>query len=201
MCRFTGAYAWEDGQTPLEEDAYSGIGGYITATKENVFFFILTEYEFNFTQDELIDTFISTVAVNGTYFSGDKATVNKDFASFEPFSSVLSEQLNTYWAENDEYYEDSYYTESDYAEIGNITFGIGIIAVVMAVIPTLIVLIIAIVLIVKYSKNKKKLKELENKQFSGVIYQPVAQPYAQPSQPVAQPYGAQQAQSMAQPYA
>lgn len=199
MCRFTGAYAWEDGQTPIEEDAYSGIGGYITATKEKVYFFILTEYETNFTQDELIDTFISTVAVNGTYFSGDKATVSKNFDSFETFSSVLSEKLNTYWAENEEYYDDSYYTESDYAEIGNITFGIGIIAVVVTVIPTLIVLIVAIILISKYNKNRKKINELEKQQFAGAYCQQ-GMPYQPVTQPVAQPYGAQQAQTMAYPY-
>lgn len=207
MYKFIGAYAWTEDGLSDNMLSYSGIGGYVTATQENIYYFVIMEPE-KFSDTATLDKLMSTVVINGTYFDGDEIILSKDFASFESYNQVLSNELSAYWSEYEDFYDDEYYTNEDYAEIGNITYYIGIAMVAITVIPTLIVLIIAFVLILKYLKNKKRQEELEKNMFAGNIYQQGmpyqpygTQPYAQPSQQVNNQFAYQpvNVQSVTQP--
>jgi hypothetical protein len=178
MYKLQGTYLWDNGELTDEDLHTYGFYGYITATKENLYF-ITVLYEVENTElvvDELEETFAS-IYVNGTLFEGDKVSKDVDFASALTFKECVKRDAENYLSDlyGDEYFEDVPLNEEELAEYNKNVRMVCIILIVVFTLPTLIVIIVAIVLIAKHSKNKKKLKELENK--LGAPQAPVYTPY------------------------
>ncbi len=166
MYKLQGTYLWDNGEL-TEDDLHTyGFYGYMTATKENLYF-ITVLYEVENTElvvKELEETFAS-ICVNGTFFEGDKAAQNVDFASAMTFKDAVKRDAESYLSDfyGDEYYEDVPLNEEELEAYNKNVRIVCIVLIVVFAIPTLVVIIVAIVLIAKHSKNKKKLKTLENK--------------------------------------
>ena len=154
------------------EEYKTPFGGYMAATKENVYYFVILDSAESFSLQNEIDAVVSTVGINGTFFDGDKPTVKKDFASFDTFMDVLTTNATMYVksfeTSDDNYISDELPSSEETQAVLSIVF---VVVIIVFIVPTVVITIVAIILIVKYSKNKKKLKMLENEQFSGVVYQ------------------------------
>ena len=167
MYKLQGTYLWDNGEL-TEEDLHTyGFYGYMTATKESIYF-ITVLYEVENTErvvKELEETFAS-IYVNGTLFEGDKVSEKVDFASAKPFAQAVKDDATDYLSDlygEDSYYEDVPVNEEELAEYKENVRKVCIILIVVSAVPTAVIVLVAIILIVKYCKNKKKVKELEAK--------------------------------------
>ncbi len=176
MYKLRGTYAWEDDITPADEIQTYGFCGYMTATKENIYF-IISLYGVKGTDDaiELMEDMIPTAYINGTLLDGSKLTKAVDFSSYRPYAQAVKEDAadfyeNYYENYGDEFYEDVPLNEEEREEYKKIVRIVCIVLIVISLVPTIVVSVVAIILIAKYSKNKKKLKELEDKAAPAITY-------------------------------
>lgn len=149
-----GYYTFTD-SVDTEEEYYSCFITYIMATEENVFMVTYEDYEGDLSESEDIDEVLKTLAINGTFFEGDKPTVSHDFSKAQTYEDALSAA------------EDKLYGSDDYVEtIGGaldeetIIFTKVIIAIVF-IVPFIVITIVTIVLIILYVKKKKELNRFE----------------------------------------
>lgn len=186
------------------EDSKTAFGGYMAATKENVYYFAILDSAATFSLEKELSAVMSTVSINGTLFEGDKPTVKKDFEAYDSYAEVLATNANAYvnsYNTGDDYVSEEYPSSEEIVSVLRILF---VVVVIVFIVPTVVITIVAIILIIKYSKNKKKLKKLEGEQLAGNVYQQSIpnQPFAvQQSQATAVAYGAevQNAQPIPQP--
>lgn len=204
--RIDGAFSFYpfDSADYKEDEYYYGMCAYLLATKENIFV-IVYESWYEEVEIEDFEEVISTVLINGTYFDGDKLTVNHDFSSAPAYRDATiadAENYDGYW--DDGSFDDEIFNEE---ALGVFEEGFSVIVIVVCIftliLPTVIFIVLAIVFGVKYNKNKKKLDEYEARYgFKGLnLYnnlnavQPNNYSYNQQSYSAqgynGQPYGAQ----------
>ena len=204
--RIDGAFSFYpfDSADYKEDEYYYGMCAYLLATKENIFV-IVYESWYEEVEIEDFEEVISTVLINGTYFDGDKLTVNHDFSSAPAYRDATIADAKEF----DENWDDSFYDDDIFGEEAFGVFEEDFSAIVIVVciftliLPTVIFIILAIVFGVKYNKNKKKLEQYEARYgFKGLNYynnpnpvQPDIYGYNQQSYSAqgynGQPYGAQ----------
>ncbi len=172
--RIDGAFSYFpfDSADYQEDEYYYGMCAYLLATKENVFV-IVYESWYEEVEIEDFEEVISTVLINGTYFDGDKLTVNHDFSSAPDYKDATiadAENYDGYW--DDGSFDDEIFNEE---ALGVFEEGFSVIVIVVCIftliLPTVIFIVLAIVFGVKYNKNKKKLDEYEARYgFKGLNY-------------------------------
>lgn len=177
------AYTEED----IDSDFACFFNAYVFATKENVFIVGYEDIEGNLENLGELNTVVSGIVFNGTYFDGDKPERNgdHDFSNSPAYNDVVTAAQENFMSNAFE----------DDGMVAMMTFFI----VLVTIIPTAVLIIIAIVLICKYSKNKKKLKRYEltygsvpsynipPQNYGGYGYnQPVNAPYQPPVNPIYQ---------------
>ena len=176
------------------DEYYYGMCAYLIATKENIFV-IVYESWYEEVEIEAFEEVVSTVLVNGTYFEGDKLTVNHDFSSAPAYKDAVitdAESVDGEWG--DSFYDDEILNDE---ALGVFEEGFSAIVVVVCIfsliLPTVIFIILAIVFGVKYNKNKKKLDEYEARYgFKGLNYYNNPNPVQPDNYGYnGQPYGAQ----------
>lgn len=165
MYKLKGTYVWDNGEIPAEELNTYGFCGYMTATKESIYF-IASLYDVANTESVCadMDKIIATAYVNGTFFDGDKTTSKEDFSAKRPFLNAVQEDAVEYISAlyGDDYYsEDLPVNEEELASYRKVVRIVCIVLIIVSAVPTIAVVVFAIVLIFKYRKNKKKLNELE----------------------------------------
>lgn len=176
------------------DEYYYGMCAYLIATKENIFV-IVYESWYEEVEIEDFEEVVSTVLVNGTYFEGDKLTVNHDFSSAPAYDDAIADDVKKYDNEwGDGFYDDEIFDDES---LGVFEEGFSVIMIVISIftmiLPTIIFIILAVVFGLKYNKNKKKLDEYEARYgFKGLNYYNNPNPVQPDNYGYnGQPYGAQ----------
>lgn len=127
------------------DDLFDGFfKAYVFATKETVFVVSCQGWEEN--QLSALDAVIVNFTVNGTYFPGDKPTIEHDFSKSEDYYTA-------YERNSEEYYRNKQKEDKE-----TMVFAAFMIVLIFI---TPVILILLIVIIVKYRKYKKLSKEYE----------------------------------------
>lgn len=153
----TGVYYYTDQFTVSSEVNYFSFCSYIFATQEDIFIItyeeITEQKALNLELKDLNET-LKTLTINGTYFNGDKPTIDHSFEGAVSYADDL--------AAKDDIYYGSYEDIGDLGEMGDGIFTAAtVLIIIFSVGPIAIFLIVAIVNIVKYSKNKAKLAKYQ----------------------------------------
>ena len=153
----TGVYYYTDQFTAYSEVRYFPFCSYIFATQEDIFIItyeeITEQKALNLELNDLNET-LKTLTINGTYFNGDKPTIDHSFEGAVSYADDL--------AAKDDIYYGGYEDLGDLGEMGDGIFtAVTVLIIIFSVGPIAIFLIVAIVNIVKYSKNKAKLAKYQ----------------------------------------
>lgn len=168
-----------------EETSYYAFEAYLLATKENIFMIFFEDNSEIFHEQEDVAATIPTIAINGTYFDGEKNTLQCDFENAPDFESCVVATINDYWYGD---YDDSV---GEMMMYGTVTMIIGVIFAL------LVVAAFVALCVMNYTKNKKL--EAYERMYGPLNYvtTPMYVPVAVPQQP--QPPVQQNAQQPAPP--
>lgn len=153
----TGVYYYTDGITDSSEVSYFPFCSYIFATQEDIFVISYEEMteqkSLNLELNDLNET-LKTLTINGTYFNGDKPTIDHSFEGAVSYADDLASKDDSYYGG----YEDI----GDLGEMGDGIFtAVTVLIIIFSIGPVAIFLIVGIVNIVKYSKNKAQLAKYQ----------------------------------------
>lgn len=124
-----------------EEPYYYALEAYLFATKESIYVIIFEDNTEIFREQEDVKSTLDTIAVNGTYFDGDKTTLDRDFANAPDFKSAVELTYGEAYSDYDGY-EDMYL----YSIVGTIILIIFIVLIIAAFVA---------LCVMNYMKSKK----------------------------------------------
>jgi hypothetical protein len=126
-----------------DEPYYYAIESYLFATKESIYVIIFEDNTEIFREQEDVKATLDTIAINGTYFNGEKTTLDRDFANAPDFKTAVKLTLQ----------QDFYGDDDD-------LFGYGMVYSVIrfAIVAILILCVIGAIValaVLNYTKSKK----------------------------------------------
>ena len=126
-----------------DEPYYYAIESYLFATKESIYVIIFEDNTEIFREQEDVKATLDTIAINGTYFNGEKTTLDRDFANAPDFKTAVKLTLRQDFYGED---EDLFAYGMAYSIISFIIVGILVLCILGAIVA---------LAVLNYTKSKK----------------------------------------------